>query len=63
MSAGLNKILQIVQYGLLGISAILGFIFLMGGISEDVIIYWCYALLVVACPKLRLVFSIAKYGR
>jgi hypothetical protein len=59
MSAGLNKMLQIVQYGLLGISAILGFIFLMGGVSEDVIIYWCYALLVIAALA-ALGFSIAN---
>lgn len=48
MSDGLSKILQILQYALLGISAILGVIFLSGVITEDTIIYWCYFLLVVA---------------
>ncbi len=48
MSDKLNKTLQILQYALLGISTILGVIFLFGLITVDTIIYWCYFLLVVA---------------
>lgn len=59
MSAGLNKILKFVQLGLLGLSAILGVVFLTGGISEDVIIYWCYILLVIAALA-ALGFSLAN---
>tara|TARA_R110002049_G_scaffold305865_1_gene503404 strand:- start:3008 stop:3421 length:414 start_codon:yes stop_codon:yes gene_type:complete len=59
MSTGLNKILKFVQMGLLGLSAILGVVFLTGGISEDVIIGWCYILLVIAALA-ALGFSIAN---
>ncbi len=44
MSEGLSKILSIVLYALLGISAVLGVLFYFGGIDSEVIIYWCYAL-------------------
>jgi len=44
MSQGLSKILNILLYVLLGISALLGVLFYTESISADVIIYWCYAL-------------------
>ena len=44
MSEGLSKILNIVLYALLGISALLGVLFYSGSIESDTIIYWCYAL-------------------
>jgi len=45
MSNGSNKILSILLYVLMGISALLGVLFYSGSVSTDVIMYWCYALL------------------
>ena len=44
MSKGLSKILNIVLYVLLGVSALLGVLFYLESISADLIIYWCYTL-------------------
>ena len=44
MSEGLSKILTIVLYVLLGLSALLGVLFYFGSIESDVLIYWCYTL-------------------
>ncbi len=44
MSEGLSKILSIVLYVLLGVSALLGVLFYLDAISTDMIIYWCYTL-------------------
>jgi len=44
MSEGLSKILNIVLYVLLGVSALLGVLFYFESVSADVIIYWCYVL-------------------
>lgn len=48
MSEGLSKSLSIVLYVLLGISAVLGILFLFGKIETDILIGWCYALLGLA---------------
>lgn len=47
MSEGLSKILNIVLYALLGISAILGVLFYTDSVSADLILNWCYVLLFV----------------
>lgn len=44
MSEGLSKILNIVLYVLMGLSALFGILFYAGSMSEEVLIYWCYAL-------------------
>jgi hypothetical protein len=44
MSEGLSKILNILLYVLLGVSALLGVLFYTDAVSADVIIYWCYIL-------------------
>lgn len=44
MSEGLSKILNIVLYVLLGVSALLGVLFYIGSIDAETIIYWCYLL-------------------
>jgi len=44
MSQGLSKILNVVLYLLLGISALLGVMFYAGGIESEMLIYWCYIL-------------------
>ena len=44
MSEGLSKILSILQYVLLGVSALLGILFYLEAIGTDLIIYWCYTL-------------------
>lgn len=47
MSEGLTKILSIVLYSLLGISALLGIMFYLGALDYGVLIYWCYTLFFV----------------
>ena len=47
MSEGLTKMLSIVLYVLMGISALLGILFYAGAASSDVLIYWCYILLFI----------------
>ena len=44
MSQGLSKILNILLYVLMGVSALLGVLFYTDAVSTDVIIYWCYFL-------------------
>lgn len=44
MSEGLSKILNILLYVLLGVSALMGVLFYTDSVSADVIIYWCYIL-------------------
>lgn len=44
MSEGLSKILSIGLYALMGLSALLGILFYLDTISEEALIYWCYAL-------------------
>lgn len=48
MSGGLTKILPIVLYVLLGISALLGVLFYVGSVDAETIIYWCYVLMGLA---------------
>jgi len=47
MSEGLSKIISIVLYSLIGISALLGILFYSGTIGSDALIYWCYTLFFV----------------
>ena len=48
MSEGLSKILNIALYALLGISALLGALFLFSEVvGVDTIMYWCYFLFLV----------------
>ncbi len=44
MSEGLSKILNIVLYALMGVSALLGVLFYAEVIDSELLIYWCYAL-------------------
>ena len=48
MSGGLTKILSIVLYVLLGISALLGVLFYTGTVETELLITWCYILLGLA---------------
>jgi hypothetical protein len=43
-----TKIISIISMALLGISALMGILFYTGGVSEEPIIMWCYALAIVA---------------
>lgn len=47
MGEGLQKILNIVLYVLIGISALLGVLFYSDSIASEILIYWCYALFVI----------------
>lgn len=47
MSDKLSKIVQWFLYLMLGISALFGILFYVGSISEDLLLYWGYILLVV----------------
>lgn len=48
MSTALAKILSITLYTLIGISAILGVLFYTDSISENLLMSWCYILLIIA---------------
>ena len=48
MSEGLSKILPIVLYVLLGVSALLGILFYVGTVDSQILITWCYILLGLA---------------
>lgn len=48
MSEGLSKILPIVLYVLLGISAFLGILFYAEVVGTDLIMNWCYLLMATA---------------
>ena len=54
-----GMISKILLFGLTGISAIMGALFMMGSISEGVIIGWCYVLLILAAVT-ALLFSIGN---
>lgn len=54
-----GSISKILLYGLSGVSAIMGALFMMGSISEGVIIGWCYVLLILAAAT-AILFSIAN---
>jgi hypothetical protein len=43
-----SKTISIISYAILGISALMGILFYAGGVSEEPIIFWCYALAIVA---------------
>lgn len=51
MSEGLSKVLNIVLYVLLGISALLGVLFYSGSVDSETIMYWCYALFVIGAAS------------
>lgn len=48
MSGGLSKILPIVLYVLLGISALLGVLFYAGAVDTELLMTWCYILMGLA---------------
>lgn len=48
MSEGLSKILPIVLYVLLGISALLGVLFYFGAVDTELLMTWCYILMALA---------------
>lgn len=48
MSGGLTKILPIVLYVLLGVSALLGVLFYLGSVDTEILIGWCYILMALA---------------
>lgn len=48
MSGGLSKILPIVLYVLLGISALLGVLFYAGVVETQLLMSWCYLLMGLA---------------
>ncbi|MFT5666170.1 MAG: hypothetical protein ACI9DK_000348 [Vicingaceae bacterium] len=48
MSGGLSKILPIVLYVLLGVSALLGVLFYGGVVDTELLMTWCYLLMVLA---------------
>jgi hypothetical protein len=43
-----NKLFRIILAGLLGLSAVISVLFFLGGISEGLLIAWCYVLFIVA---------------
>jgi hypothetical protein len=47
MSEGISKVLNIVLYVLLGVSALLGVLFYSGSVDSETVMYWCYALFVI----------------
>lgn len=47
MSEGLSKVLNIVLYVLLGISALLGVLFYSDSIDSETLMYWCYVLFAI----------------
>lgn len=55
--SGISKVLPIVLYALLGISAILGILFYFDSVSSESLITWCYVLLGVATAS-AIVFPI-----
>jgi hypothetical protein len=48
MSGGLTKILPIVLYVLLGISALLGVLFYLEVVDTELLMTWCYVLMALA---------------
>ena len=48
MSGGLTKILPIVPYVLLGISALLGVLFYLEVVDTELLMTWCYVLMALA---------------
>lgn len=62
MSEGLSKILSIVMYSLLGISALLGILFYAGAAGAEVLIYWCYFLFFVGTAA-AIIFPIIQMAK
>ncbi len=62
MSEGLSKILNIVLYVLMGVSALLGILFYVGSVSEELLIYWCYALFFLGAVS-AIVFPIINMAK
>lgn len=62
MSEGLSKILSILLYVLLGLSAILGVLFYSDSIGSDLIIYWCYTLFFLGAAA-AIVLPIINLGK
>jgi hypothetical protein len=52
-----SKIISIISMALLGISALMGVLFYLGGVSEEPIIMWCYALAIIAAAA-SLIFPV-----
>lgn len=51
MSEGISKVLNIVLYVLLGISALLGVLFYSDSVDSETVIYWCYALFAIGAAS------------
>lgn len=62
MSEGLTKVLNIVLYVLLGVSALLGILFYTESVSAETIIYWCYALFFLGAA-VAIVFPIINMAK
>ena len=62
MSEGLSKILGIVQYTLLGISALLGILFYTGSIEASMILNWCYVLFAIGAAA-AIILPIINLGK
>ena len=62
MSEGLSKILNILLYALLGLSALIGVLFYTDAVGEDVIIYWCYFLFFVGAAS-AIVLPLINLGK
>lgn len=62
MSEGLTKILSIVLYVLMGVSALLGVLFYAEAVSEEALIYWCYTLFLLGAVA-AIVFPIINIAK
>ncbi len=62
MSEGLSKIISIVLYSLLGISALLGILFYSGAIESESLMYWCYALFAIGAAA-AIIFPILNMAK
>lgn len=62
MSQGLSKILNIVLYVLLGLSALLGVLFYTGSIESELLIFWCYVLFIIGAVA-AIVFPIINMAK
>ncbi|KAA3650253.1 MAG: hypothetical protein DWP98_05625 [Bacteroidetes bacterium] len=62
MSEGLSKMLTIVLYALMGVSALLGVLFYTGTVDSEILIYWCYALFALGAIA-AIVFPILQMAK
>jgi len=62
MTGGLSKILPIVLYVLLGISALLGVLFYLDAVDTQILLSWCYVLMGLATAA-AIVFPILSMAK